>query len=91
MVKYSEHDALCVCVCLLLLPAFPTGLSLEEVREYERKMQEETNCKVKSSQNSTGEAATPDLFCHNTEDGMKHIGGCESVKYRGREKEFNMQ
>lgn len=34
----------------------PAGLSLEEVREYERTMQEKTNCKVKSSQN-TGEAA----------------------------------
>lgn len=29
---------------------------MEEVREYERTMQEETNCKVKSSQNA-GEAA----------------------------------
>ncbi|XP_068998713.1 cytoplasmic phosphatidylinositol transfer protein 1b isoform X2 [Embiotoca jacksoni] len=30
------------------------GLSLEEVREYERAMQEKTNSKVKSSQNDTG-------------------------------------
>lgn len=29
---------------------------MEEVREYERTMQEKTNCKVKSSQNA-GEAA----------------------------------
>lgn len=34
----------------------PAGLSMEEVREYERTMQEKTNCKVKSSQ-SAGEAA----------------------------------
>lgn len=41
---------------------FPTGLSLDEVREYERKMQETTNSKVKSSQN-TGEVGAPDLHC----------------------------
>lgn len=76
---FRTWRSVCVCVCVLLLRAFPTGLSLEEVREYERKKQEETNCKVKSSQNSRGEAATPDLFCRNTEDGMKHIGGCESA------------
>ncbi|XP_030249503.1 cytoplasmic phosphatidylinositol transfer protein 1b isoform X1 [Sparus aurata] len=33
------------------------GLSLEEVREYEQAMQEKTNSKVKSSQNSTGPPA----------------------------------
>ncbi|XP_067457399.1 cytoplasmic phosphatidylinositol transfer protein 1b [Thunnus thynnus] len=33
------------------------GLSLEEVREYERAMQEKTNSKVKSSQNNTGTPA----------------------------------
>ncbi|XP_034467968.1 cytoplasmic phosphatidylinositol transfer protein 1b [Hippoglossus hippoglossus] len=33
------------------------GLSLEEVREYEQMMQEKTNSKVKSSQNSTGPPA----------------------------------
>lgn len=38
------------------LESAPAGLSMEEVREYERTMQEETNCKVKSSQNA-GEAA----------------------------------
>ncbi|CAJ1062419.1 cytoplasmic phosphatidylinositol transfer protein 1b isoform X1 [Xyrichtys novacula] len=35
------------------------GLSLEEVREYERAMQEKTNSKVKSSQNNTGQSAAP--------------------------------
>lgn len=41
---------------------------MEEVREYERTMQDETNCKVKSSQNA-GEAAAPvPLWC-NTGDG----------------------
>lgn len=39
-----------------LSSAPPAGLSMEEVREYERTMQEKTNCKVKSSQNA-GEAA----------------------------------
>lgn len=38
------------------LQSAPAGLSMEEVREYERAMQEKTNCKVKSSQNA-GEAA----------------------------------
>lgn len=38
------------------LESAPAGLSMEEVREYERTMQEKTNCKVKSSQNA-GEAA----------------------------------
>ena len=41
----------------------PTGLSLEEVREYERAMQEKTNSKVKSSQNNTGGVGAPDLHC----------------------------
>lgn len=36
--------------------ALLAGLSMEEVREYERTMQEKTNDKVKSSQ-SAGEAA----------------------------------
>lgn len=36
---------------------------MEEVREYEQAMQEKTNSKVKSNQNSTGEVATPDLHC----------------------------
>ncbi|XP_060906322.1 cytoplasmic phosphatidylinositol transfer protein 1b [Labrus mixtus] len=35
------------------------GLSLEEVREFEKAMQEKTNCKVKSSQNNAGPAAAP--------------------------------
>uniref|UniRef100_A0AAQ6IPV7 Phosphatidylinositol transfer protein N-terminal domain-containing protein n=1 Tax=Anabas testudineus TaxID=64144 RepID=A0AAQ6IPV7_ANATE len=35
------------------------GLSLEEVREFERTMQEKTNSKVKSSQNNTGQLAAP--------------------------------
>ncbi|XP_069551877.1 cytoplasmic phosphatidylinositol transfer protein 1b isoform X2 [Brachyistius frenatus] len=40
------------------------GLSLEEVREYERAMQEKTNSKVKSSQNDTGPqvASRPAFF-----------------------------
>uniref|UniRef100_A0A3B3Y3L9 Phosphatidylinositol transfer protein N-terminal domain-containing protein n=1 Tax=Poecilia mexicana TaxID=48701 RepID=A0A3B3Y3L9_9TELE len=41
------------------------GLSLEEVREYEKTMQEKTNSKVKSNQNNSGEVASPDL--HSTE------------------------
>lgn len=57
--SYSILMRVCVCVCFSL----PTGLSLEEVREYEQAMQEKTNSKVKSSQNSTGEVATPDLHC----------------------------
>ncbi|XP_029359965.1 cytoplasmic phosphatidylinositol transfer protein 1b isoform X2 [Echeneis naucrates] len=35
------------------------GLSLEEVREYEKAMQERTNSKVKSSQNNSGPPVTP--------------------------------
>ncbi|KAM3873693.1 cytoplasmic phosphatidylinositol transfer protein 1b [Diretmus argenteus] len=39
------------------------GMSLEKVREYERELQEKTNSKVKSSQNSTGlPAATRPAF-----------------------------
>uniref|UniRef100_A0A3B4YF52 Phosphatidylinositol transfer protein cytoplasmic 1b n=1 Tax=Seriola lalandi dorsalis TaxID=1841481 RepID=A0A3B4YF52_SERLL len=38
------------------------GLSLEEVREYERAMQEKTNSKVKSSQNTDPPAATRPAF-----------------------------
>uniref|UniRef100_A0A3B5MZH9 Phosphatidylinositol transfer protein cytoplasmic 1b n=1 Tax=Xiphophorus couchianus TaxID=32473 RepID=A0A3B5MZH9_9TELE len=41
------------------------GLSLEEVREYEKTMQEKTNSKVKSNQNNSGEVASPVL--HSTE------------------------
>lgn len=37
------------------LTLVPTGLTLEEVRDYELKMQEKTNSKVKSSQNNAGE------------------------------------
>ncbi|MEQ2234069.1 hypothetical protein ILYODFUR_028185, partial [Ilyodon furcidens] len=37
------------------------GLSLEEVREYEKAMQEKTNNKVKSNQNNSGEVAAADL------------------------------
>lgn len=36
---------------------------MEEVREYERTMQEKTNSKVKCSQNSTGEFSASDLHC----------------------------
>lgn len=61
----------------------PTGLSLEEVRKYEQAMQEKTNSKVKSSQNNTGELATPDLYCTEipqwmggeTDGGRKGGGG----------------
>lgn len=53
---------MCVHVCVHLYSAFPIGLSLEEVREYEQAMQEKTNSKVKSSQN-TGEIAARDLHC----------------------------
>lgn len=35
---------------------------MEEVREYERTMQERTNSKVKSSQNNTGKVAATDLY-----------------------------
>lgn len=49
-----------LCTC-----RFPAGLSLEEVREYEKTMQEKTNSKVKSNQNNSGEVASPDL--HSTE------------------------
>lgn len=45
-----------------LSSAAPAGLSMEEVREYERTMQDKTNCKVKSSQNA-GEA-----------EGLSHSG-----------------
>lgn len=48
-------------VCLY--SAFPTGLSLEDVREYEKNMQEKTNSKVKSTQIDAGEVAAPDLHC----------------------------
>uniref|UniRef100_A0A3Q2GBI1 Phosphatidylinositol transfer protein cytoplasmic 1b n=1 Tax=Cyprinodon variegatus TaxID=28743 RepID=A0A3Q2GBI1_CYPVA len=41
------------------------GLSLEEVREYEKAMQEKTNTKVKSNENNSGDVAAPDL--HSTE------------------------
>lgn len=41
---------------------------MEEVREYERTMQDKTNCKVKSSQNA-GEAAAPAPLWSNTGDG----------------------
>lgn len=37
------------------------GLTMDKVREYERTMQEKTNCKVKSSQNA-GEAAKGNVF-----------------------------
>lgn len=46
------------------LKCAPAGLSMEEVREYERSMQEKTNCKVKSSQNA-GEAANNLMFVFN--------------------------
>lgn len=51
---------------------------MEEVREYERTMQDQTNCKVKSSQNA-GEAEV--LF--DTGDGGEDTG----VKELDRERE----
>lgn len=56
---------MCMSVCMrsCVYFVFPTGLSLEEVREYEQAMHEKTNSKVKSSQNNTGEVASPDLHC----------------------------
>lgn len=57
----------CVCVCVCANACmrsllFPTGLSLEEVREYEQMMQEKTNSKLKCSQNSAGEVVASDLL-----------------------------
>uniref|UniRef100_A0A8C3AT82 Phosphatidylinositol transfer protein cytoplasmic 1b n=1 Tax=Cyclopterus lumpus TaxID=8103 RepID=A0A8C3AT82_CYCLU len=67
---------------------------IEEVREYEQAMQEKTNNKVKSSQN-TGEAAAPDLHCpeipqrmegrqKGVKESRKNIAWCDTGEDRER-------
>ncbi|XP_078143379.1 cytoplasmic phosphatidylinositol transfer protein 1b [Centroberyx gerrardi] len=54
------------------------GMSLEEVREYERELQEKTNSKVKSSQSNTGQAASRPAFSRSIsvtdERSLKRMG-----------------
>lgn len=88
-VKYNTYFILCsdaMYACVYF--AFPTGLSLEEVREYERTMQEKTNSKVKSNQNNTGNVAAPDLYCTEIPQeggGGEGMGGKE--KQRGERRD----
>ncbi|KAM9310303.1 cytoplasmic phosphatidylinositol transfer protein 1b isoform 2-T2 [Pholidichthys leucotaenia] len=55
------------------------GMSLEEVRDYERTMQEKTNSKVRTSQNNTGPQAAPHpayfrSISENDERSLKKMG-----------------
>lgn len=63
---------------------------MEEVREYERTMQEKTNSKVKCSQNSTGEFSASDLHCTEIPQRRRDEkvgGGIIEVDMRGVEME----
>lgn len=65
---------------------FLAGLSLEEVREYEKTMQEKTNTKIKSNQNNAGEIAAPNL--HSIEIPLRdYPAACESNASKDREVE----
>lgn len=66
------HSVWCNLHVRACTPAFPTGLSLEEVRDYEEKMQEKTNSKVKSTQTDAGKTAAPDPHCTEI---LQRIGG----------------
>lgn len=63
---------------------------MEEVRDYERAMQEKTNSKVKSSQNNTGGVGAPDLHCIEIPQRMG--GGMEEGKWgRGERIQLDMR
>ena len=60
---------------------------MEEVRKYEQTMQERTNSKVKSSNNTTGEGAAPNLHWNGIAKGMGVEGEITQLHDRAVEAE----